>query len=161
MTGTLAQFAQSERARSSNGSGQQSVVAQARRSSQPASSTNAQPIPDHGKISDSLLDLRQFRPGSDRQPGVTVVVVMGAGDQQVGHLGERETESLRCLDHSQQGDRLGRVEPVPTEGPVGPVEEAAPLVVAQRLDVDASSRCHLADPQTLSHDQLPAPGRSG
>jgi haloacid dehalogenase-like hydrolase len=68
------------------------------------------------------------------------VVVVSASVEQVGDLLEGEPEALRSLDHLQQGDRLRQVQPVPAQGALGLGQQPAPLVVPQRLGVDAGRR---------------------
>jgi hypothetical protein len=74
--------------------------------------------------------------------------------QQIGDLVEGEAEPLRGLDHAQHGDGLPRVHAVSAGAPPGFGEQAAPLVVAQGLDVHARGRRDLPAAQSLpgAHD---------
>lgn len=73
-------------------------------------------------------------PGAGPQAGVRMAAVaVSACLKQVGDLVAGEPEPLRRPDHPQDGDRFGRVEAVPAQAAVRLGEQAAALVVAQRL----------------------------
>ena len=57
--------------------------------------------------------------------------------QVVLDFGQREAERLGVLDRAEETDRVLVVTPVPARRPGGLGQQAAALVVAQRLDVDA------------------------
>lgn len=79
------------------------------------------------------------------QPGVLAATGTKAADlQQIGDLIEGEAQTLRCFDHPQHRDRLGRIEAVTTEGSIRLVQQAAAFVVAQGLNIDPGRVGHLA-----------------
>jgi len=57
------------------------------------------------------------------------------GVEQLGDLVQGEPEPLRGPDHPEHGDRLVRVEPMPTEAALRLRQQSATLVVPQRLPV--------------------------
>mmetsp|Transcript_34218 Transcript_34218/g.62206 ORF Transcript_34218/g.62206 Transcript_34218/m.62206 type:complete len:314 (+) Transcript_34218:498-1439(+) len=79
----------------------------------------------------------------DLQLAVRQLSRFGAGaslfePQQACNLLERETEHLRALDEANVLGEFGRVAALPVERPFRLREQAAPLVVADRLHVDTS-----------------------
>src|SRR5262249_40114752 len=60
-------------------------------------------------------------------------------------LGEGESEALRLLDRSHEANGVVVIAAVAGGAASGLRQEAAALVVAERLDVDSRAGCHLAD----------------
>lgn len=66
-----------------------------------------------------------------------------------------KSETLSPLDEADESNCLDRVLSVPPEGTTRGSEEAAPLVVAQRLDIHAGLGSDLTDREGLAvHDAL-------
>ena len=96
------------------------------------------------------LDLDQLPPRPRLETGVGLLSVAATADfQQLGDFVEGEPEPLRGLDDPQQGDGVGRVEPVAAGGADRLGEQAAAFVVAQGL-VTPGSVGDLAGPQALA-----------
>jgi hypothetical protein len=79
-------------------------------------------------------------------PGVSNV----AQCDQLLDLVESETQLLRPLDEPDHADCLWRVLPVTRGGPPRLLEQAAPLVVAKRLDAHARSARDFSDSKAPS-----------
>ena len=94
----------------------------------------------------SLAAARACNPASGRRPWW-----MGPGLQQVGDLGQGESQTLRGLDHPQQGHRLLRVHPMPAQGAVRLLQQPTSFVVPQGLQVHPRRGRDLAGAQSLAH----------
>src|SRR3546814_8167962 len=91
---------------------------------------------------------------SEFSGGVTAVGPAGVEVQQFFDLVQGEAEFLGALDEPQQFDSRGRVVAVATGSPWWRLQQAAALVVAQRLGVHAGALGRL----TGSHDPILNPG---
>src|SRR5262249_50489175 len=67
--------------------------------------------------------------------------------QELVNLIKRETQPLRPLDAEQEIDRCGWIPTWPRWASDSRREQRAPFVIAESLNVDASSSCELACPQ--------------
>ena len=112
------------------------------------------------KVGDPRLDLCQLdlRPSGEARltPLLlwTTMTMTAACVQQFGHLVEGEPKALSRLDHTQRGDGLRRIDPVPAEAPVGLGQQPPPLVVPQRLPIDTRRGGHITAPQAHAHGVL-------
>ena len=104
-----------------------------------------------------------------------------SGVQELGDIVEGQGKPLRRFDHGQQGDGVGRVEPVPAVGPAQFGEQACTGTVGHREDApqpvdvsehivgprrrDAAGVAQKAAVEALGHEsgpaaqRLPCPGR--
>jgi hypothetical protein len=118
---------------------------------------------DGGEVGDLLIDLGDLADGPLAQ--VRARVAAAAGVEQAGDLVEGEAEPLRRLDHVEQGDGVGWVEPVPAVRAVRFGQQPAAFVVTQRLDVDAGLFRDLAGAQPALfrcvHRDTSVPSRGG
>ena len=93
--------------------------------------------PLHGReVSNLLLDQTQLASGQRLSLAAGARHIQG---QQCGHLIEREAERLCPLDESHTLGLLRRIAPMPTEWLGRLIQQAAPLVVANRLDIHTGS----------------------
>jgi mercuric ion transport protein len=105
--------------------------------------------PLHGReVSNLLLDQTQLASGQRLSLAAGARHIQG---QQCGHLIEREAERLCPLDESHTLGLLRRIAPMPTEWLGRLIQQAAPLVVANRLDIHTGSVSQLADGQYCFH----------
>ena len=89
-------------------------------------------LADAPQARDLAVDLVDLR----GEPDAERLVGRPLDAQELLDLGEREAEPLRLLDRADEAHRLVVVGAVPGGRAVGLGQEAAPLVVAERLDVD-------------------------
>src|SRR5204863_406098 len=90
---------------------------------------------DRGQVGDLRVDLGNLVDGA--LPQVRGWVPAASGIDEFGDLVQGEPEPLGRFDDVEQGDGLGRVEPVPAHRADRFGEQPAAFVVAQRLDVHA------------------------
>src|SRR5581483_10991817 len=102
---------------------------------------------DDLKVGDALLDLGELVPHVFPQTGVGPTMPVPGGVQQAGDLVQGEPEPLSCLDHPQDRDGLPGIQPVAARSPFRFGEQAASLVVPQRLNSDPGGVGDLAAAQ--------------
>jgi len=111
--------------------------------------------PDRLKVCDLPLHLGQLGLTSSLQPALGAVVAMASGVKERDDLLQGEPEVLGSLKHPQRRHRRLGVETMPARTAVGLTENAAPPVVAQRLDVDPDSLGNLPGAEHAAHDPVP------
>lgn len=79
---------------------------------------------------------------------------------ELGYLGQREPEALRCLDKPEPRNRSLGIQPVYTDAAFRPGQQPAALVVAQGLHMYAGCRCDLARAQAATHRSVRTARRS-
>src|SRR3989344_4279377 len=103
----------------------------------------------HGRqVSHLLLDQSQL--AHSKSPSLTAGT-RGIKGQQCTDLFQRETQCLRPLDESQAFGLRGSIAPMPSQWLGRLIQQAAPLVVANRLDAHSGSVGQLADGQFCCH----------
>ena len=99
--------------------------------------------------SDFAFNGAHFRLG--RGANLSAPAVPGiAQPQQLLDLIKREAQILSAFDEADEPNGIGRVLAIARRRPLRRLQQPAPLVIAQRLNVTAGRCRHFTDPHTLA-----------